>query len=132
MYDLFIYGFCAKNSTWYQEFEKNISEDIKIYNSFLQEATKVNQVAKKLYILEECTVAAFYFEGGKIGAKSRTLLGHSIGKGRNVIVCIVGDIKDEGYLRHYLERNGAIIVDNLNSFIAGCEELVAQVDCCII
>ena len=130
--DVYLAGYA--NTKWREEFKNTIARDIEIfdpidsrYNEFTP-SEKSNQIAKELEHIERCEIIVFYFCPEWDSCYSILQLGDAVGRGKQVVVCIIPGDGSEEKIRRYCEYRGVVTVNNLEDLIVNTEEYLGQVE----
>ncbi len=136
MYDVYLGGISEK--TWREEFKKQISDDITIYDPFeddyrrFSERQKSECVGEELTVLEEqCSIAVFYFYES-VSCTSLIELGDATGRGKQVFVCTEGEMSGLSSIQRYCDFRGILYMNSLEDLITTIEEYMAQVELCAV
>jgi hypothetical protein len=100
---------------------------VETYEQYTAEE-KANQFAKELYYLEECQIVAFYLNPSWEGCSTLLQLGDAVGRNRQTIVCLDGEVSQKEHIRKYCEYRGVEIVENFDDLIVAIEEGIAQLE----
>ncbi len=135
MWDVYLGGLSVCD--WRKNFKSEIGEDISVFDpmvdnyAILDETARADQTAKELtHISDKCTLIVFYWNNGWDGSASLVELGDAVGRGKQVIVCLDGDIKAEDSIRKYCEFNGVPIVETLDELVMVSEEYFGELEIC--
>lgn len=136
-YDVYLGGMSTEE--WRQEFKTQISPDIQIFDPLVQNFHKfdaseiANQSARQLFHIENGnTMIIFYVNSKWSGTTSLLELGDAVGRGKQVIVCLDGEVEGEEKIRRYCEFRGVLIVSDLEELISTVEACVAEIELCNI
>jgi len=136
-YDVYLGG--ASTSQWREEFKTQISSDISIFDPLLDEyqdlseEAKANETARQLFHLENGnTLIVFYLDFNWNGTSSLLELGDSVGRGKQVIVCLDGEVMGEDKIRRYCEFRGVMIVESIEELVAMTESYLAEKELCAV
>jgi len=132
MFDVYLGGYA--DIIWRGEFKGKISRDISIFDPFettyltFDENEKANQIAKELEYIENSEVIVFYMCPEWNSLYSMTQLGDAVGQGKQVVVCLEGDVESEEKIRRYCEYKGIPIVENIDDLVENVEECIGQME----
>ena len=132
--DVYLAGYADKE--WRSEFMSSISNDIKVFDPMIQnydeldEGEYADQVARELELAETSEVVVFYLDENWKSYFSMIQLGDTVGRGKQVVVCMPNDIESEAKIRRYCEYRGIGIADNLEDLVSSVEELLAETELC--
>lgn len=134
-YDVYLGG--LSQSEWREQLKSEISPDIKIFDPLVENYDENNnvqvhdQTAKQLYFIENGnTLIVFYLNSNWNGISSLLEIGDSVGRGKQVIVCLDGNVRGADKIRRYCEFRGALIVENFEDLISSIETCLAEIELC--
>lgn len=134
MYDVYLGG--VSSPEWTEQFKSQIDNDISVFNPYiddyenLNEFQTANQVAKELIFMERSDIIVFYFNEEHKGISALLELGDCVGKGKMVIVCLLGDVDGKDKIKRYCDFRGVIICETLEDLVLTVEEYIAEVELC--
>lgn len=134
-YDVYLGG--LSKPEWRAKLKSEISSDIEIFDPLVKDYDASNpfqvhdQTAKQLYHIENGnTLVVFYLNDEWNGTSSLLEIGDSVARGKQVIVCLEGDVKEKDKIRRYCDFRGAMVVDTLDELTSTIETYLAEVELC--
>lgn len=134
-YDVYLGG--LSKPEWRTRFKKEISNGVKIFDPLAETLDNTDksqiydQAAKQLYYLENGNIiVVFYLNEEWNGSTSLLEIGDSVGRGKQVIVCLDGNVRDADKIRCYCEFRGALVVNSLEELISVVESCLTEVKLC--
>lgn len=134
-YDVYLGG--MSQSKWRTKVKEALPRDIKIFDPLAETLDNTNmaevydQSAKQLYNLENGNiVVVFYLNEEWNGSTTLLEIGDSVGRGKQVIVCLDGDVKYADKIRCYCDFRGALVVNSLDELISVVESCLSEVRLC--
>lgn len=133
MYDVYLGG--VTSPEWRKEFASQVSSDISIFDPFITDYSKykakdkAEQIAREFYFMDQCSVLVFYFNS-KSAKSARLHLGDAVGHGRQVIVCLDGQVKGKTFIKRYCEYRGVLMTESIEDLITTVEACAAELELC--
>ena len=140
MWDVYLGGL-AEND-WRENFKSKIGTDVGIFDPMVDgfdrydDSERANQTAREFtHMQDQCALVVFYFKKNWLGINSLLQLGDSVGRGKQVFVCIDGsngkpETLDEEKIRNYCDYTGAPVLTSLNDLVMTVEEYLAELEMC--
>lgn len=137
MYDVYLGG--VSISSWREEFKDQIGDDITVFDPMIKDyddldrPEQVNQSAKELtYMQEKCNLVVFYLDLLWKGTSLLLDIGDCVGRGKQVIICLQGDVENKDKIERYCDFHGVLVVHSLEDLVIATEECLAEVELCNI
>lgn len=135
MFDVYLGGVAAKK--WREKFKSEISDDISIFDPLVENYEQydkkeiANQAARELiYIYDKCKIIVFYLDPMWQGTTTLLEIGNAIGRGKQVVVCLDGNVNGKEKIYCHCDYHGVLVVDTIEELISAVEECAAQVELC--
>ena len=135
MWDVYLGGIVDR--TWRETFKNTISADIKVFDPVidkydtLNESERANESAREVLAAEKCALVVFYLDSSWLGQSNMLELGDAVGRGKQVVVCLVDKVIGDEKIRRYCELQGVIVVQSLDELVTTVEEYLAELAMCI-
>ncbi len=134
MYDVYLGG--VTTPEWREDFKSQISSDIEVFDPYLIKfedldiTDKAEQSAREFYFMEQCNILVFYLDTQSPAKSVRLQIGDAVGRGKQVIVCLDGEVQGKTYIKQYCEYRGVILSESLSELIRTVEEYTAELELC--
>jgi len=133
MYDVYLGG--VTSPEWRKEFTSQVSSDVSIFDPYIQDYSKykakdkAEQIAREFYFMDQCNILVFYFNA-KSAKSARLHLGDAVGRGRQVVVCLDGQVKGKTFIKRYCEYRGILLAESMEDLITTVESCAAELELC--
>lgn len=130
MWDVYLGG--ISDPVWRKNFKDSISKDVKIYDPYIENYKKLkpperqNQSAKELSAQNNCAIIVFYLKKGWRGTSTLLELGMATGCGKQVIMCIDGNIKGKKQIISFCNYHGILVCNSINDLVLMVEEFIME------
>ncbi len=132
-YDIYLGGVARRE--WREEFKSNVSTDLGIFDPIVENYAdlsdaEISEVAAKefFHIENGNMVIIFYLDDKWNGTTSLLEIGDAVGRGKQVIVCLDGEVTGEEKIRRYCEFRGVLITDSMENLVTSAETCLSEID----
>jgi hypothetical protein len=92
----------------------------------LEEGEQYELLAKEFYTIDTSDIIIFYLDTSDGGKSARLKLGDAVGRGKQVIVCLDGEVEGAEFIHRYCDYRGVTVCNGLNELISTVKEFVEQ------
>ena len=129
---LSIYLGGVNSGTWRDRFKKALTGQAKVFDPVVaafyqrEESEQYNLLARELFAMDECDICVFYLDESDSGKSVRLKIGDAVGRGKQVVVCLDGDIEGNIFIRRYCEYRGVSLTFSFDEFVGVVGEYLSE------
>jgi len=132
-YDIYLGGIAQKG--WREKFKSDIGTGFNIFDPIVENyadlsTDEISEVAAREFfnIENDNTVVVFYLNDQWNGTTLLLEIGDAIGRGKQVILCLDGEVNGKEKIRRYCEFRGALITESMEDLITSVETCIFEIE----
>ena len=129
---LSIYLGGVNTGTWRERFKKALAGKARIFDPVVEgfynkeESEQYNLLARELFVMDECDICVFYLDDSDSGKSVRLKIGDAVGRGKQVVVCLEGDVEGNLFIRRYCDYRGVSLTFTFDEFVSVVQEYLSE------